>query len=146
MKAARVYLIICCVLMFTQVGYAQDKIGVVDIQSIVNKSCEVNALKNEHAAQLKSLSSIVTEAQDAISKESDPQKIVMLQDKYNAEFNRKKEAIDNQYQSRLTAIENNLRNQISASAKKHNYDIIIAKSVVFYGGDDITDLVSADIK
>jgi len=142
----KVFSIICCVLMFAQIGYAQEKIGIIDIQSIVNKSCEVKALKAEHASQIQSLNSIVTEAQNEIAKETDPQKIVLLQDKYNTEFNRKKQEIDNQYQTKLTTIENNLRQQIAASAKKHDYDIVIAKSVVFYGGEDITELVSNDIK
>ena len=109
MKKLKFLLIMCCVLMFNQIGFASEKIGVVDIQEIVCNSCSVKALKQEHSRQLESLNSIVTEAQSAISKETDPQKIVMLQDKYNAEFNRKKNMIDNQYETKLTEIENNLK-------------------------------------
>lgn len=136
----------CCVLMFSQLGFASEKIGVVDIQEIVSRSSAVQQLKNEHSSQIQSLNTIVTNAQNAISKETDPQKIVILQDKYNAEFNRKKEAIDNQYKTRLSDLENKLRRDIIESAKKNNYDIVIAKSVMFYGGEDITDLVSKDIR
>ena len=132
--------------MFAQVGFASEKIGVVDIQKIVCNSCAVKALKQEHNAELESLNAIVTEAQNAIAKETDPQKIVELQDKYNSEFNRKKEIIDSRYQSKLEQIEESLRCDIAASAKKNNYDFVVAKNVVFYGGDDITDLVSKDIK
>ena len=62
------------------------------------------------------------------------------------EFNKKKEFIDNQYSSRLSVIESKLKNEILESAKKNNYDIVLAKNVVFYGGEDITDIVSRDIK
>ncbi len=136
----------CCVLMFAQIGFASEKIGVVDIQSIVNKSASVQTLKNEYNNQIQSLQSIVTEAQNALANESDPQKIVMLQDKYNNEFNRKKEMIENQYKSKLLIIENSIRQDIINSAKKNNYDFVIAKNMVFLGGDDITDLVLKDIR
>ena len=146
MEKLRRYFILCCVLMFAQVSFASDKIGVVDIQKLVNNSAAVRLLKQEHNSQLQSLSAIVSEAQDAISKETNPQKIVELQDKYNSEFNRRKEMIDNQYKSKLSAIENSLRNDIINSAKKNNYDFVIAKSMVFYGGEDITDIVSKDLR
>lgn len=139
------FLVMCCILMFAQVSFAEVKIGIVDIQSIVNRSESVQALKREHAAQLQSLNSIVTEAQNEIAKECDPKKIVELQDKYNTEFNRKKEIIDNQYQTKLTEIENCIRRDIAESAKKYCYDFVAAKSVVFYGGEDITELVAKDI-
>lgn len=146
MKNIKIILTMCCVLMFSQIGFAEDRIGVVDIEKIVSRSAAVQQLKNEHASQIQSLNSIVTNAQNAISKESDPQKIVLLQDQYNAEFNRKKESIDNQYKTRLSDLENKLRKDIIESAKKNNYDFVIAKSVMFYGGEDITDIVSKDVR
>lgn len=146
MKTRKIISTLCCVLMFAQVGFANEKIGVVDIQTLVSRSNAVQQLKQEHNSQLQSLNSIVTEAQNAISKETDPQKIVLLQDQYNAEFNRKKEAIDNQYKIKLSDIETNLRRDIIESAKKNNYSFVIAKNVVFLGGEDITELVAKDIK
>ena len=140
MKNLKFYLVMCCILMFAQIGFASDKIGVVDIQKLVEKSSAVQMLKRDHNAQLETLNSIITEAQNAIAKENDPQKIVMLQDKYNSEFNRRKNAIDNDYKSKLSSIENNLKQDIISSAKKHDYDIVVAKSVLFYGGEDITDV------
>lgn len=137
---------LCCVLMFAQIGFANDKIGVVDIQCIVNNSSEVKALKNERSAQMEALNKIVTDAQNAIAKENDPQKIIQLQDKYTNEFNNKKDAIDRQYSQRLSSIEERLKCQIADSAKRNNYDYVFAKSVVFLGGDDITQLISGDIR
>lgn len=136
----------CCVLMFAQIGFAQDKIGVIDIQTIVNNSSEVKALKEEHNAQIQSLNKIVLEAQNAISQETDPQKIVMLQDKYAQDFNSKKDFIEKEYSSKLSIIEDRLKQEIWESAKKNNYDYVFGKNIIFYGGDDITDLVSKDIK
>lgn len=146
MNKIKFVMVLCCVLMFSQVGFAAEKIGVVDIQTIVNNSSEVRALKNERSNQMDCLDRIVTDAQNAISKENDPQKIIQLQDKYTSEFNSKKEAIDREYSRKLSAIECRLNNQIAESAKKNNYDYVFAKSVVFLGGDDITSLVAKDIR
>lgn len=146
MKNVTKIFVMCCVLMFAQVGFAQEKIGVVDIQSIVSKSSAVQSLKAEHAGQIQSLNAIVTRAQDEIAKETDPQKIVMLQDKYNNEYNRQKELIENQYKSRLSAIEETIRQDIINSAKKNNYDFVLAKNMVFYGGDDITEIVLKEVR
>lgn len=146
MNNMKKYFLLCCVLMFAQIGFASDKIGVVDIQKLVNNSNAVRMLKQEHNSQMQSLNSIITEAQSAISKENDPQKIIALQDKYNSEFNKRKEIIDSQYKARLSAIEDSLRKDIIKSAKNNNYDFVIAKSMVFYGGDDITDIVSKDLR
>ena len=95
----------CCIFMFAQVSFAECKIGVVDIQELVNKSPSVQELKREHNSQIESLNSIVTEAQNAIAKECDPKKIIELQDKYNNEFNQRKNSIDKQYQAKLTILE-----------------------------------------
>ena len=137
---------IACILMFSQIGFASERIGIIDIQKIVNNSSAVRALKQEHNLQIQSLNKIVLDAQNAIAQEKDPQKIILLQDKYNNEFNIKKEMIDKQYTTRLSTIENQLKQDIYESAKKHNYDYVFAKSVVFYGGEDITELISKDIK
>ena len=146
MNTKNFFFTMCCILMFSQVGFAEERIGVVDIQSVVSNSSAVKALKQEHSARLQSLNAIITEAQNALANENDPQKIVMLQDKYNSEFNRKKEMIESQYQEKLSEIETQLKKDITECAKRNNYDFVIAKSVIFYGGDDITDIVSKDIK
>ena len=146
MKILAKITVMCCVLMFAQIGFASDKIGVVDIRKIVENSQSVKTLRVEHNNRLEALNSIVKEAQNAIAKETDPQKIIILQDKYNNEFNTQKEMIDNMYKSKLQNIESNLKKDITESAKKHDYDYVFAKDVVFFGGDDITDIVSGEIK
>lgn len=146
MKLIKNTFLICCILLFAQIGFAKDRIGVVDIQKIVNNSTEVKILKQQHNARLEELNKIILNAQSAIANETDAQKIVILQDKYNNEFNLKKNNIDNQYTTRLNCIEEKLRAEIAASARKNNYDLVFAKNNVFYGGDDITDLILKDIK
>lgn len=61
MKMVRIAGVMCCILMFAQVGFAADKIGVVDIQTIVNSSNAVKILKQEHSEQIAALGSIINE-------------------------------------------------------------------------------------
>jgi hypothetical protein len=49
------------------------------------------------------------------------------------------ELIDKEYNTKLSAIEKNIKDEITKKAKKDNYDFVFAKSVVLYGGKDITD-------
>ena len=146
MKNKKLILVMCCIFMFAQVSFAECKVGVVDIQELVNKAPSVQELKREHNSQIESLNSIVTEAQNAIAKECDPKKIVELQDKYNNEFNQRKDSIDKQYQAKLTILEESIRKDIEECAKNNCYNYVFAKGVILYGGEDITHLVSKDMK
>ena len=60
-------------------------------------------------------------------------------EKYTNEINAKKSLLDKEYNNRLSAIEKNIKEEISKKAKKDDYDFVFAKSVVLYGGKDITD-------
>ena len=62
------------------------------------------------------------------------------------EFNTKKESLENNYNTRLEAIERNIKSEIAQKAQKDGYDFIFAKSVVLYGGKDITNELIKSIK
>ena len=51
----------------------------------------------------------------------------------------KKSLLEKDYNSRLSAIERSIQEEIQKKAKKDNYDYVFAKSVLLYGGKDITD-------
>ena len=67
---------IACVLLFSQVSFAECNIAVVDLQRVVDNSAQVKTLKNEHTAKIKELNGIVTKAQEEIAKQTDTKKIV----------------------------------------------------------------------
>lgn len=126
------------VLMTMNYVQAEDNIAVVDLQKIVSGSNQVKQLKQEHAKKMEELNKIIVNARGEISNETDSTKILQLEEKYTKEFNTKKTALENDYNSRLSSIEKNIKEEIAKKAKAENYDYVFAKSVLLYGGKDIT--------
>ena len=127
--------------VFMTMNYAQasESIAVVDLQKIVSNSNQVKQLKQEHAKKMEELNKIIVNARGEISNQTDSAKILQLEEKYTKEFNSKKTALENDYNSRLNNIEKNIKDEIAKKAKTENYDYVFAKSVLLYGGKDITN-------
>ena len=130
----------------TNFASAEEKIAVVDLQQLVSNSNQVKQLKQEHSKKMSELDKIIVNARGEISNEKDPAKILLLEDKYMKEFNTKKEALENNYNTRLEAIERNIKSEITQKAQKDGYDYVFAKSVVLFGGKDITNELIKNIK
>ena len=126
--------------------FAADNIAVVDLQKIVSNSSQIKQLKQEHSKKMAELDKIIVNARGEIANEKDPAKVLLLEDKYMKEFNTKKESLEKDYNTRLSAIEKNIKNEITKKAEKDSYDYVFAKSVVLYGGKDITGELLNSIK
>lgn len=142
----KIFIALTCVLMFSQVSFAECNIAVVDLQKVVDNSAQVKTLKNEHTAKIKELNGIITKAQEEIAKQTDTKKIVEIQDKYTNQFNNKKSEIDKIYSSKLANIETQIKSEIEKKAKADGYNFVFAKSVALYGGKDITSEISGMVK
>ena len=122
------------------------KVAIVDIQKIVSNSSEIKALKTDQEKQVQAMHATIHKAWAEISKEKDPAKIAQLEEKYRNEINQQKLALDTSYNSKLTAIDNKIKTAVVEKARSMNYNIVLPKNTVLYGGDDITDQVSTIIK
>ncbi len=147
------FLFIC--LMAFALGYSINniaisdtapKIAVVDVQKIVQNSSQVKQLKTDQEKKLSQMQTTIQKAQSEISKEKDPAKITALEEKYRNEINNQKLALDKEYNDKLTKIDSEIRAAVIEKAKSLNYSLVLPKSMVFYGGDDITDVIAKDIK
>ena len=125
--------------------FAKD-IAVVDLQQIVNNSSQVKQLKQEHEKKMAELDKIIVNARGELANESDPAKILLIEDKYMKEFNTKREALEKEYGRRLEALEKNIKAEITKKAEKDGYEYVFAKSVVLYGGQDITEELLQSVK
>ncbi len=134
------------VLISSSAVFAEDKVAVVDLQKLVSNSAQVKQLKQEHSKKIHELNNIIVNARGEISNQTDPAKVLALEEKYTKEFNAKKEAIDKDYNSKLSAIEKNIKTEIEKKAQKDSYSYVFAKSVVLYGGKDITNELLNSVK
>lgn len=145
-KIMKAYLFLILLLFSGISVFAEDDIAVVDLSRVVENSSEVKRLKNEHAGKLAELDRIIVNARGEIANEKDPAKILLLEDKYMKEFNTNRELLEKDYNKKLSNIEKNIKSEISKKAQKDGYDYVFAKSVVLYGGKDITDELLNSIK
>lgn len=122
------------------------KVAVVDIQKIVANSQQVKNLKKEQEQKMKQIQTTINKAQLEISKETDKAKIAQIEDKYREQLNSQKLAMDYEYNSKLTQIDNEIKSAVVAKAKEMNYQMVLPKNMTLFGGDDITEQVSKGIK
>ncbi len=122
------------------------KIAVVDIATIIKNSKEINDLRLEQAKQMQDMQATIDKAKAEISKEQDPAKIAKLEEKYRNEINKQKLALDTSYNNKLIAIDNKIKTAVVEKARSMNYNIVLPKNTVLFGGDDITEQVATIIK
>lgn len=147
------FLFIC--LMSFALGYSINnlaisdpapKVAVVDVQQLIKNSSQVKQLQTEQNAKIKGMQNTIDKARTEISKETDPNKIASLEEKYRQEINNQKLALDKEYNDKLMKIDNDIRTTVIEKARSLNYNLVLPKNMVFFGGDDITEIIAKDIK
>lgn len=122
------------------------KVAVVDIQKIVLNSNEVKNLKTEQEKKVKNMQATIEKAKAEMAKEKDPAKLSALEEKYRAEINKQKLAMDKEYNEKLAAVDNNIKTAVIEKARAMNYNMVLPKNTVLFGGDDITEQVAPAVK
>ena len=125
---------------------ATQNIAVVDVPAVVAKSAQVAALKKEQQTKIQDLEKWLNAAQADVQKQQTKEGQEKLLKKYNADFAKKKEAIAKDYQTKLTAVDKSITETITTKAKALGYDMVISKSMVIMGGDDITAEIQKVVK
>lgn len=131
---------------FAMSDVANRKIAVVDVPSIVTKSAQVIALKNEQVKKTQELQKWLETANADVKKQSTEANKQKLLKKYNDELAKKKEANAKAYSKKLAEIDASISATIASQAKAKGYDLVLAKSTVLYGGDDITAEIAKIVK
>ena len=122
------------------------KVAVVDIQKVINKSAQVQALKKNEESKRKELATLINKAGEEIKKQSDTAKKKALAEKYDKEIRAKQEANAKAYQTKLEAIDKSINATITQQAKAMGYDMVLLKGIVLFGGDDITETILKVVK
>ena len=125
---------------------AVQKVAVVDVPAIVSSSKQVQALKDEQIKKAQELAKWLDTVKADVQKQSSEANKKKLLDKYNAELAKKKEANAKDYAKKLSAIDASISATITAKAKAKGYDLVLTKSNVLYGGDDLTAEIAKEVK
>ena len=125
---------------------AASNVAVVDVQAVVAKSAQVQALKKEQQTKMQDLEKWLNTAKADVEKQKTQEGKEKLLKKYNSEFEKKKADIAKNYQTKLQAIDKSISATIAEQAKSKGYDMVISKGVVVFGGDDITADVQKVVK
>ena len=123
-----------------------QKIAVVDVSQVVTKSAQVQALKKEQAKKMEDLQKWVKTVKSDVEKQKTQESKIKLAQKYDSELVKKREAIAKDYQAKLQKIDKSITDTITNQAKASGYDVVLTKSVVLYGGDDITATIAKAVK
>ncbi len=122
------------------------KIAVADVPAIVSKSAQVKALKEDQLKKNQELQKWLETVNADVKKQSTEANKQKLLKKYNEELAKKKETNAKAYAKKLSAIDASITATIATLAKSKGYDIVLAKSTVLYGGDDITAEIAKIVK
>ena len=122
------------------------EVASIDVQKVVSSSPKVQALKKEQQAKAKEILSFLDKARKDIANVSDVKKKEELETKYNKQLVEKKDKMDKEYTEKLKKIEDEISKVIAEQAKAKGYDMVVAKGVVLYGTNDLTDDVIKAIK
>ena len=123
-----------------------QKVAVVDLQKVVAKSSQVQSLKTLQQKKNKELVTFIKNAQADINKQTDPNKKKTLAANYEKQIQQKREANAKEYTTKLKAADNNITAIISKKATEMGYTMVVPKSSVICGGDDITGTILQIIK
>ena len=136
-------------MMLSSVAFASpepQKIAVVDIQKVVSASAQVKALKASQEAKNKELAAFIKKAQEDVNKQTDVNKKKSLAESYEKQLKTKREANIKDYTTKLKAADANITAQIGKKATELGYTMVVPKSTVIWGGNDITETVLKGIK
>ena len=123
---------------FNSAAIAETKVAVIDVQAVVSKSAQVQALKKEQAKKMEDLQKWLKVVRADVEKQKTEEGKAKLVKKYDAEYAKKQAEIRKTYTEKLQEIDKSINATIAERAKAKGYDMIISKGVVVYGGDDIT--------
>ena len=128
------------------ISAGEMRVAVVNVPQVVEKSAQVNALKNEQEKKMQDLQKWLTVVKSDVDKQKTKEGKEKLIQKYDAEFAKKQQAIRDNYTKKLAEIDKSISTTIATEAKMQGYNLVLAKSMVLYGGTDITTSVAAKVK
>lgn len=123
-----------------------SSVAVVDINQVVSQSSQVMALKKEQSLKMEELQKWLEVARADVEKQQTQEGKTKLIKKYDNDYAKKQETLQKDYSSKLQSIEKDISAVIANEAKENEYDLVLSKGVVLYGGQDITKTIAKKVK
>lgn len=123
-----------------------SNVAVVDLQKVYANSSQVKALKKEQENKRMESEKQLKSTQQAIQQIKDPAQRKAKIQAFDKELRAKREAEAKAYRTKQENIGKSIDSAIIKQAKAMGYDLILTKSAVIYGGDDITESVLKVVK
>lgn len=117
------------------------KVASVDVSRVVVNAAKVKSLKAEQQNKISELQTFITNAKADLAKEKNEAKRKTLEAGYNKQLNDKKAEIDKNYALKLAEIDKTIMQTIEKEAKKMGYNLVLPKTSVLYGAEDITEQI-----
>ena len=140
-------LAIAACLTFNNAALAEGLgVAIVDVPQVVAASSEVQKLKKEQQAKAEEIVKFIEKARKDVASITDADKKKAAEEKYTKELQDKKTKMDTEYANKLKAIDASISKKIEQQAIQKGYDVVLSKSIVLYGGQDITNEVIKAVK
>ena len=118
------------------------KYGYVDVNKVVASSKAVQKANKERAAEKKKIIKFIEESANKMNKEEDEKKREEMKNNFDLELTARKSEMSKSYGEKLMKINNDINAELIKIAKDKDYQLILTKDAVLYGGDDLTqDLI-----
>lgn len=124
---------------------ATYKVAVVDVPKLVESSNQVKVLKKEQLKNIEDMKKFVERAKADVDKQSTDANKVKLANKYQETLNQKRKANSETYNKKLAEIDKKISAIITKKAQTSEYDLVLAKGTVLYGGIDITAEIAKEV-
>lgn len=149
-----IWFILACILMFfvgynvndVAISFPRYKVAVVDVPTVLSNSVEIQSLKRTQDKEMNELNTLISKAQNEIANEPDKNKATQLESTYRQQIETKKNAMDEEYNSKIVKINAKIKSVISTEAKKDNYNLVLPNGIVISGGEDITKDIVEKLK
>lgn len=122
------------------------KIGVIDVQEVLNSSSQVKELKKSQEQTAQDIIKYIETARKDVASVEDENKKKSMEKKYVDELSAKRDKLEKEYVTKLKAIDDSITASINDYAKNNGYKLVLTKGAVLYGGEDITDSIKKIVK
>jgi len=122
------------------------KVAVVDIQKVIDASPQLKKLKAEREQKNKELNKWVEVVKADINKQTSQENKKKLSEKYNTILVQKQKNLALEYGKKLQEFDKQISEIVANQAKSKGYNLVLVKSTVIFGGEDITQNVIKSLK